>query len=259
MKKIFFIAVFMTVLISCKKENTSPTSPSQTTTDDERVSMVVLMNFDSTNVNTSTDTIFIKYNSSGKCSKIYNNSYLSIDFIWDANGNLILNDTLGLKLDSDKNCVFDGTFSLEYKNGYLSRYGIDKSLFVGENNIPKDTFFTCTWFDGNLISDGAFKYEYDLTKLNNNISNIHLDYMSENVNDKIKSIGLFPFTLFNIPGFYQWTYGKSSKNLVSKVLNIDGVLLYDIKYDFDDKNRIKQITHTGSSENFVTKYIWSKY
>jgi hypothetical protein len=263
MKKIFFIAVFMTVLFSCTKENTSPTITSQTSNDDEKISMVVLIR--NTYSKSYYDTISTLYDSNGRYSKIIyrGNTFgnRTENFDWDVNGNIILNNSIDIKLDNDNNCVFNGTFRYEYKDGYLFRYGIDKTLFIGENNIPKDTFLTCTWQNGNLITDGTFRYEYDLTKLNNNITTIKSSIYSIQTNENGKIIKFYlPYSYFNIPFFPLYSFGKNSKNLISKVFNLlNGSLLYDIKYDFDVNNRIKQITHTGSSENFVTKYIWSKY
>jgi hypothetical protein len=271
MKKIFFIAVFMTVLFSCTKENTSPTTPSQTTTDDERISSIIFINDEKGSSESYYDTIKVQYDDKGRLSKlIFNGStfgWWTENIQWDVNGDLIMNDSLGIKLDNDKNCLFDGTFNYEYKDGYLVKYGIPVTntiKFIDGNNNPKDTFLICKWENGNLVSDGVYKYEYDVKLINNSVINSSIISESEHIfsGNNIESVVNFsvnPYSLYSFGFAYKWAFGKQSKNLVSKVLNLDGSLLYDIKYDFDDKNRIKQITHTGSEENFITKYNWSKY
>jgi hypothetical protein len=271
MKKIFFIAVFMTVLISCNKENTTPNNPSQTISDDEKISSIIFINDVKGNTTSYFDTINFQYDNKGRLSKVIFNGLTFGNHIenikWDVNGNLILVDSLDIKLDNDKNCVFDGAFNYEYKDGYLFRYGIpltNKIKFIDNNDNPKDTFLICKWENGNLVSDGVYNYEYDVKLLNNSILNSSVisgteHAFSGNKSESVVNFTVNPYSLYSFGFVYKWAFGKQSKNLVSKVLELDGSLLYDIKYDFDDKNRIIQITHTGSEENFISKYIWSKY
>jgi hypothetical protein len=258
MKKIMLLGVVIaTTLVACKKESTSPNTTTSPTETNEKIRTVIISDSDSSN-----DTINYSYDDNGKLIKIiFISNGQKEEQVLDWKGDVLVYDSTTVKLNTDKLCIQDDLFNYEYKNGYLTRYGIKSGTKIEDVTIEKDTFLTCVWQNENLISDGFYRYEYYEDKLNNNFFSIYPFFTYSTSSDQNNP---FQFMVslqdFHFGGNFTTTiFGKSSKHLVKKISDNSNEIVYEVTYTFDSKNKITSILLNGIGDNkdsIKINYIW---
>lgn len=256
--------VITTIMVACKKESTSPNT--NTNIDGIKISRVIINGYMESTLN-EVDTLGFEYDVNGDV-KFVTSSFGSISerqidnykYSWQNNDLKIVSnsDTSFLKFDNSKKCISVGDMVCEYKNEYLIKVGFKKGARFDNSVFDKDTFNIFIWENGNLVSNGAFNYEYYTDKLNNSFLNILPMPFIKTSNDDpsipAELNNIDPFSLFIGGGFYQDNFGKSPINLIKRIYNEDES--YNVNYKFDTNSRVIEMEIIGDVETIKYFYTW---